>query len=203
MASIKSISILTYSRILNRYKCDYINIFAFGFPSIRWTTSTAPRALLLIHGEELLEFLEQIIDVPRSLLSSGPALSTKTTPERIAEGIESEPSRSCTTCTSLLLFITVHACGIIDLTFAVITQCFISSKEVKMRKFNLSYSLISENFSLASGLLFTSGWNCFASLKYAFLMSSLLAPLTTPKISKNFFRIDICTYHRDPSFWSR
>ncbi len=58
MASIKSISILTYSDILNSNNCDYINIFALGFPCIRRAARTTSGALLLIHGKELLKFLE-------------------------------------------------------------------------------------------------------------------------------------------------
>lgn len=46
------------------------------------------------------------------------------------------------------------------------------------------YSAISANFSLAPEALLLSGCHCLANLKYAFLISSLLAFLDNPRVSK-------------------
>ena len=62
------------------------------------------------------------------------------------------------------------------------------------KKMNLLMML---NFSFALAALFTSGWYIFASLKYAFFMSSDLAVRNTPS-TPIFMVVNSCiAYHRD------
>lgn len=106
--------------------------------------------------------------------------TSKVAPKWLPKWIKPLKPRTC-----LLLFVTCHAITIIDLPLLFIAKCFICPTIRNKSTNSLTYALISANFSFASGVLLTSGWNYFANLKYDLFISSYVELFSTVNTAKN------------------
>ena len=90
----------------------------------------------------MLEFFEEVIDIPVAALSLAAFATTLATtgelrPEVGSEGIKAKsPSKWPLTGPRSLLLIGIHACGLINLSLSIIRKCLISPIEHVVRREN-------------------------------------------------------------------